>query len=257
MRGVYIYPYNSGSASARALRDSLDITMIRRERSTFIGGGRKVVINWGSTEVPPQVGACELLNDPVLVRGVSNKLRFFQHMPEGVTPPYCTTPLEASRMATGGNMVVCRTTLAGHSGEGIRLASEGQQMPICSLYTLYIPKTVEYRVHVVGGQVVDRARKVRNPAVPDGDINWQVRSHDNGFIFTRNGSMPHLGECEVLALRAVREAGLEFGGVDVIWSDRYSRAYVLEINSAPGIEGQTLISYTHAFRQILRGYGKT
>jgi glutathione synthase/RimK-type ligase-like ATP-grasp enzyme len=46
-------------------------------------------------------------------------------------------------------------------------------------------------------------------------------------------------------------SGLDFGAVDVIWNERQQRAYVLEINSAPGLEGTTIDDYVRYFgRQI-------
>jgi glutathione synthase/RimK-type ligase-like ATP-grasp enzyme len=47
---------------------------------------------------------------------------------------------------------------------------------------------------------------------------------------------------------AVAALGLDFGGVDVIWNERRQMAYVLEVNTACGLEGQTVNDYAEAFR---------
>ena len=53
------------------------------------------------------------------------------------------------------------------------------------------------------------------------------------------------------ALAAMVASGLDFGAVDVIWNSRRLEAYVLEINSAPGLQGQTVENYAAAFRRLL------
>jgi D-alanine-D-alanine ligase-like ATP-grasp enzyme len=49
------------------------------------------------------------------------------------------------------------------------------------------------------------------------------------------------------AIKAVNCLGLYFGAADVIWNDKEQRAYVLEVNTAPGLEGTTLENYANAF----------
>jgi D-alanine-D-alanine ligase-like ATP-grasp enzyme len=41
--------------------------------------------------------------------------------------------------------------------------------------------------------------------------------------------------------------GLDFGAVDVIWNAQKEKPYVLEINTAPGLEGQTIADYAAFF----------
>ena len=40
--------------------------------------------------------------------------------------------------------------------------------------------------------------------------------------------------------------GLKIGAVDIIWNELENKCYVLEINTAPGLEGTTLVKYTEA-----------
>lgn len=123
-------------------------------------------------------------------------------------------------------------------------------LPNAPLYTEYIKKNTEYRIHVVNGRVIDACRKVaprgREPR------NWQVRSHDNGFIFQRDGTPQSqgYGKACAQALLAMRVSGLNFGGVDVIYNTRQDKAYCLEINTAPGIEGTTVVRYKDAFNAM-------
>jgi D-alanine-D-alanine ligase-like ATP-grasp enzyme len=43
---------------------------------------------------------------------------------------------------------------------------------------------------------------------------------------------------------------LDFGAADVIYNAQQDRAYSLEVNSAPGIMGTTLVNYTNALRSL-------
>jgi D-alanine-D-alanine ligase-like ATP-grasp enzyme len=77
--------------------------------------------------------------------------------------------------------------------------------------------------------------------------NWQVRNHANGFIYARENVNPP--QCVIDAAKIVfnKCTELDFGAVDVIYNAKQDRAYVLEINSAPGLEGQTLQDYADYF----------
>jgi D-alanine-D-alanine ligase-like ATP-grasp enzyme len=44
---------------------------------------------------------------------------------------------------------------------------------------------------------------------------------------------------------------LDFGAVDVIYNRAQDKAYVLEVNTAPGLEGSTLDNYVEAIQKVL------
>ena len=52
------------------------------------------------------------------------------------------------------------------------------------------------------------------------------------------------------ALACLAKTGLDFGAVDVIYT-KDERVYVLEINTAPGLEGQTVLDYKVFFEEII------
>ena len=56
------------------------------------------------------------------------------------------------------------------------------------------------------------------------------------------------------ATMAVGCLQLDFGAVDVIWNEAQKRAYVLEVNTAPGIEGTTLMRYASAFSSAIEKF---
>lgn len=254
MNKTWVYPYKAGSHSARELAQALGVRRISHRNSTFRGNPSKLVINWGATRLPEEVGKCQVLNTPENVRRASDKLQFFQNA-ECRKPEWTTDWMTALNWLNENrdSTVVVRNVLNGHSGEGIDLVGYTEPMPEgAPLYTQYVPKRHEYRVHVFGGQVIDVQRKARRHDVADEDVNWKVRNNANGFIFARNGDA--LGDVPDDVLRqatdAVTSLNLDFGAADVIFNERQSLAYVLEVNTAPGLVGTTLENYVQAFRNF-------
>lgn len=254
-----IYAYKQGSASALALAAVLGIKCIKHLGSKFKGRAGKTVINWGSSDLPAEVLKCQVLNKPDKVRLASNKLEFFrcvQAANNAEPEPIISIPLwsddkqDVQAWLDNGGTVVARHKLTGHSGEGIEIFSGDVDIPDAPLYVMYVKKTQEYRVHVLQGKVVDIQRKARSKDVPDEQVNWQVRNHANGFIYAREGfeTPPSVEEQAVLAIKA---CGLDFGAVDIIFNERKQTAYVLEVNTAPGLTGQTLAGYVERFKEIL------
>lgn len=248
---MYIYPYMKGSKSVRALSKALGIQQIKRERSRFRGGPNKTVINWGCIMLPEEALVCRVINHPIEVHRATNKLTFFQLIEdeglEELLPPWTSDKAVAQAWIGDKGVVVCRTTLAGHSGDGIVIAERVEDVVNAPLYTMYIPKKDEYRVHMVNGKVVDVARKARRKDHDEPD--WKVRSWRNGFVFVREDCNPQ--NCVLnVAIDAFRVTGLAFGAVDVIYNKKADRAYVLEVNTAPGLEGQTIQTYANALKEM-------
>ena len=257
MRHTYIYSWQEASGGAKELAENLGVRRIKHEKSGFKASKDKVVINWGSSQVPAHVQGCRILNSPAHVATMSNKLRFFDLMNGGSRLPEWTgSAIEAFRMGAGDKnlTLVCRTVLNGHSGAGIIIweREKGLDIPRAPLYTRYVKKAAEYRVHVLGGRVIDVQRKIKRPDFV-GTPNWQVRNHENGFIYIRNGvedAMPE--DVLVQAMKCFERSGLDFGAIDVIWNDKEQKAYVLEINTAPGLSPETTRRYAEAFKAFIR-----
>ena len=248
---MYIYPYRTGSKAVKALARALGIRQIKRERSRFRGSLRKTVINWGCVELPKEAILCQVLNHPGAVHSATNKLSFFVTMQDAelndLIPPWTADKRVAQKWVEDEKVVVCRTVLAGHSGEGIVIAERAEDVVDAPLYTLYIPKQDEYRVHIVAGKVVDVARKARRN--DQDDPNWKVRVWQNGFVFVRENCNPPNSVLNV-AIDSFRATELDFGAVDVIYNAKHDRSYVLEINTAPGLEGQTIQTYVNALKEM-------
>lgn len=243
-----LYAYKQGSKSAKNLAEALGVKRIRHNNSNYVGRKDKKVINWGATELPNNVLASTVINPPEKVRNASNKKLFFQII-EGKCshPDYTTDTQVAKQWIKDGFVVVARTVLAGNSGKGIVLAAKEEELVDAPLYTKYVKKKDEYRIHIMNGEVIDMQRKARRLDAKDEDIDWRIRNHDNGFIFMRGGIEVPKSAIEE-AKKAMELLGLDFGAVDIIFNQHENKAYVLEINTAPGLEGTTLDNYVKAFK---------
>lgn len=258
-----IYPYKFGSGGARNLSNGLRERGWRAKRVRPDGNYRPyrnhVIVNWGCSTRPEwQVGiGIKWLNVWDAVRNASNKLTAFQKLREaGVqVPDFYTDPVEANAVRQEGGTIVARTVLQGHSGEGIVMCEPNEGLSVLDvpapLYVKYIKKEREYRIHVFGGRVIDVQQKRRRHEVPNEQVNWQVRNYRNGFTYCRdNVDVPPDGMCDQ-AIAAVAALGLDFGAVDIIWNARTGNSYVLEVNTAPGLEGTTIQKYVEAIELIL------
>ena len=179
------------------------------------------------------------------------------------TPEFTTDRYQAMQWIGQGFTVVERHILNGNSGAGIRLVEPAKEIEAfdpelneirrAPLYVKYVPKKQEYRIHICGGEAVDIQRKARRKDVEDEAINWKIRNHDNGFIFARNEDGVTPADVIKQAVDAVKLLGLDFGAVDVIFNDKEQKAYVLEVNTAPGLAGETLQGYLRRFGQYVNG----
>jgi len=245
-----VLPYKQGSRSARALADALGGKVLRLENSTFTAKPDDVVVNWGNSKTDRE----GLVNRGYDIKGASNKLTFFQMLGRkdpDIIPKFW---LHRGDIPAKAYPVVCRTVLEGHSGAGIVIADSPEELVPAQLYVKYVKKQDEYRVHIGRGRGSHAAyttiavqKKARRRETPESEVNWRVRNHGNGFVFIRNGFVTPDAVIEV-ARRALDASTLDFGAVDVIYNRSKDRAYVLEINTAPGMEGQTVEDYAEFFR---------
>lgn len=246
---IRIMPYKNGSASAKALAESLGATRIKREgpNRAYKGG---LLINWGCSSLDRQIAGVEVVNPPDAVVVSVDKLRAFQAMSEaGVSVPEFTTDIAVARQWIGeGKKIVCRTKLRSYGGDGIVIAESVDALVAAPLYVRYMPKQDEYRLHVFRDNVFFVQRKARKHDVPDADVNWAVRNLAGGFIYANQNVDAH-DEWKSTAIAAVRALSLDFGAVDLIITPR-GRHAVLEVNSACGLAGTTLEKYTEVFQSL-------
>lgn len=245
MKRIRIYPYKVGSESARALATELDTLCVKPD-GNYRPRVNDLIVNWGNSEVPSwDATTIPFLNNPVAVSYAVNKLRTFEllrrfNVP---TPEWTTEISQAIEWYLEGGSVVERHNLIGSKGDGIRIIGEGHedQFTDAPLYTKLIERAREYRVHVFDGQVIDLQQKKRREG---NDSDGTIKNLDNGWVFVRDDITPPPRSIFDVSIRAVQALGLDFGGVDVLVKD--GQCYVLEINTAMGLEGATINSYTNA-----------
>lgn len=225
----------------------------------------RVVINWGTGRAPEWFNRTHqhTINQYDAVSRAGNKISsFIQFAGNNIpTPEFTADVNQAGAWLLNGHTVVARTVLRGHGGEGIVIVEPGQELPEAPLYTLYKKKRYEFRVHVFDNHVIDvqqkkHRREVEGDNAIDAGTRSKIRNLANGWVFCRENlnlnQEQHLA-LVTIAIQAVNCLGLHFGAVDVIYNQREDSFYVLEVNTAPGLEGQTLTNYTNAFvRYITR-----
>lgn len=242
---IWIYTGGRKSNSAREIVDADD-----NFRRLVEGKGFKstdVVVNWGTTH-EPLVKAAKVINSPLAVSLCINKYHTFAALAGKDIPtvPWTTNKAVAQEWADKGRTVVVRETLTGHSGAGILIIEPGQPIPDAPLYTQYVFKEKEFRIHATQTEVFDTRRKIRDPKVEPTD--WKIRSAKNGFIFAAKNVDPS-ADRDQLAIDAVKALGLDFGAVDIV-EDKHGKLFVLEVNTAPGLEGQTIKKYNAILEKL-------
>jgi len=254
---IRIEPYKTWSGGAKALGRRCGIlrTTVKQVRRH---GDFDFIINWGRSE---KRFNGHYINEPTKVGIASNKLSCIEVFKAAhISSPESTTQRNvADGWYKDGTTVVARTMLRASGGRGIYLCDpeKGDKIPKAPLYTQYSKKTDEYRVHVWQGEVIDVQQKRRNTAVADADVNWQIRNHDNGFIYARSDlNIPR--DLHTTAISAVAALSLDFGAVDLGYNRKSKSCTVYEVNTAPGLVGVTLDSYYRAilktFPQVAGGY---
>lgn len=252
MTKLYLLPYRNGSKSVKALANSFNCKRLKLEGSRFVHRQDRLVLNWGCNRLPPNIDPDRCINGRN-IQEATNKLSFFTKMrecsPEYI-PEFTDSKEEATQWVVDGSVIVCRTKLRASSGDGIVIAESPEDVVHAPLYVKYVKKKHEYRVHVFNGEVIDVQRKMRKLDVPDDQVDWRVRNCSNGFIFGRDGVVLPDG-VDAMCITCINHLGLDFGAVDVIWNEHDNKAYLLEVNTAPGLEGTTLEKYTKAIEKYI------
>lgn len=251
MAQIVICPYSMRSKSAKTLATALETTRVPD------GAGLNsdtLIVNWGMGY--SSGGRCKILNKRENVALACNKLTTLRILSEGgvsATPEWTTDKQRAKEWLQSGSTVFCRTKLTGHSGQGIVVAKTVLDLVTAPLYTKFIDKDSEYRIHVFDGQVIDQRKKV--PATDGRAVTTDyIYSHSNGYVF-KFADAPTV--VKQAAITAVRALGLDFGAVDVMSKAERGtagipmsyKAWVLEVNTAPGLVGTTIQAYTNAIKR--------
>lgn len=253
---IILIGYKIGSRSLKNLQSQLneeqDARRVLRVRKNSIRYRRRLsdkIVAWGPTAPCPHTDAQQEIAKKI----ASNKLLSFRKFKEHsvATPEWTEDPTEACEWITPTQAVVARYLLTSHSGRGIKIITNEnihETHPIAKLYVKYKKKKHEYRVHVFQGDVIDVTQKKRRAGFEGRDN--QIRNHQNGWVYCRDNITEPAG-IQSLALAACTALGLQSGAVDIIWNELENKCYVLEVNTAPGIEGTTCKKYTNSILESL------
>jgi glutathione synthase/RimK-type ligase-like ATP-grasp enzyme len=261
MSRIGIFGY-SVSDSVQILRTGLVAAGLLEARvlmssgeSRFRGRVDDFVINYGSSNqdnVRRVTHNAVVFNPALAVSKASNKLTTYNVLSRdtGIKQLETTTDIDhAGAWLAGGYGVYCRTTINGHSGEGIIYVAQEEpedlgsvsfdtSLPAAAMYTkAMVDERVEYRVHVAFGQVIlIQQKRRRNGWRENENYSDVVRNWDSGWIYATSGIDMTVGSADICT-EAIAALGLDFGAVDLIV--QHDVATVVEINTAPGLQGDS------------------
>lgn len=160
-------------------------------------------------------------------------------------PPF-TESKELAKQWLSVCPVVCRTLLHAKSGKGIVIADTIEQLVNAPVYVAYQKKTNEYRINLFKGELVCiREKRLKKGYEKPEGRDGRVRSHDNGYVFCEPlEALPE--EAIEMAQKAAKITSSDFVGVDIAFHKPTKYWFMLEVNSAPGMEGKTIEQYKEA-----------
>ena len=269
---IKIYPYRTFSRGARALalylapfeqpnakkpnpRKLLDINFFDEDGS--VTTKNFMIVNWGMTAKKSfftgNSNHYKFLNHPERVKLCNDKIRFFEHVKgSSVRVPDYTVDLEQAMKWLDEGAIVLGRSSRGSGGNDIKFFDKDPEEFVESdFFSKYKKKKEEYRIHIFNDRIICSQKKVLREFDDNGDpvdkslVDFRIRNHTHGFIFQKHNIDPPADVIDQ-ARAAIEKVGLAFGAVDVIWNEYEKKAYVLEVNTAPGLEGTTVKAYGDA-----------
>lgn len=159
----------------------------------------------------------------------------------GVVALEFTTSIEEAKEWTNETTVFCRVLGNSSEGKGIVVAENAMEIKPATVFTKYKKKKKEFRVHVFKDQVVHVLEKRRKVGFK-GESNSKIRNTANGYVFCSENVEEPPGIRE-LAIKASKVTSSDFKGIDIGWNEKKQELFVIEVNSAPGIEGTNVDRY--------------
>lgn len=152
---------------------------------------------------------------------------------------------EAKKWIKQGKSVLCRVLLQGQEGHGIIIADKIKELVDAPVYVEYKEKTIEYRVNLYKGEFVnhrEKRRKIGFEEPEDGDD--RIRNINNGYVYC----LPRFNLPNKILLTAIRAAWVtdsDIVGVDIAYNRHTNEHFIIEVNSAPALEGTTVDGYVN------------
>jgi len=254
---ILLSPWKGGTP--RKLCRELGMLLRLPEEMKLIDSQRnkhRTLVNWGVST--PFTGFSHILNKAPAVATASNKLATFRILKDAGIPTleFTTDRAEAVKWLVNSS-VFCHTQLHGHGGSGLKLVLKGEtELSSAKVYTKNFPKSVESRTHVIKGlsfvhhMYVEKKRvgpdRYEDFGLDEKPDNY-IRTYDNGWIFARN--VVEDGHAVKLAMQVMDCLQLDYAAVDIM--RKGGKWVVGEVNTAPGLEGQSLKFYVENLRKII------
>lgn len=181
--------------------------------------------------------------------GINKVAQFQAFQRDNVSSPIPAYSLAEAQQLTSKKVVV-RELITSSEGRGITICNLDDLDIDAPLYTEYIPKKKEFRVHVWDGKVIDVQEK-RLKRNENKVKEFKVRNTANGYVFCRTNVVSP-ADLHSTALAAVAAIQRTQGAVDIIWNEKQDKCFALEVNSRPGMQGATLKSYTNAILEQMK-----
>lgn len=253
------------STSAQTLRHALRLLGVqaRRARGILKVNPDVPLVNWGCSDVKNGGTKVPIINSPGAVRTALSKRQTLRRLAEAEIPCVeISTELKDAQLwiSRGRKVLMRKDGLSG--GKGIE-EFNGDGKGLGTKYDFFskvFPKTHEFRVHVVGGIVVDIVQKKASSEAAK--VDRVVRTHSNGWIYAHDGlilsDQKDIDSIGKLAKDAIKTLELDFGAVDILaivlegTPRRLRNAVICEVNTAPGLENtKTIQEYARGIRNLI------
>lgn len=192
---------------------------------------------WRSNKVLPKKVALKY------GQGVDKLTQYHWFEDEDIPSLEFTHYSQVHRWLEEGHTVFARQLLNASCGKGIVVIEPGDAVPQAAVYTKYKKKKREFRVHVFKDTVV-RVVEKKLRSNWKGPRDSKIRNLSNGFVFCSCSDEP--SGLRELALRAAKVCQSDFKGVDIGFNEKHNELFVIEVNSAPGIEGVNVEAYVNS-----------
>lgn len=151
------------------------------------------------------------------------------------------TKVVSEWLGSPSSVVFARTLTRASEGKGIVVLTPGDPIVFAPVFTLYKKKKKEFRVHVFKDQVIQVLEKRKRKGF-EGERETKIRNTANGYVFCSQDVVEPPGIRE-LALKASKVTSSMFKGVDIGFNEKLNELFVIEVNSAPGIQGSNVSKY--------------